>query len=252
MINLHNEKAKGPEEPSRRRIAAIVPALNEEASVGEVLKVLLTSKVLNQVILVDDGSTDKTAEIGEKLGAEVIRLPKIGGSGKGNAMKQGLKATDAEIIVFFDADLVGLSQEHISSLVEPMLKGGFKMCVGIRDRFSGLPKIISAIDPLLSIAGERAIERSLLKTIPEKFTEGFAIESALNHHCFINNFPVKSVLLEKLDHISKEKKWGFSKGFTARVKMIFEIVKIRFVLYIGNNNFKKSGNYGSVQKNNFK
>ena len=57
----------------REKVAAIVPALNEEASVGEVLRVLLNSKFIDQVILVDDGSTDKTGEIGEHLGVKVVK-----------------------------------------------------------------------------------------------------------------------------------------------------------------------------------
>lgn len=82
------------------KVAAIVPALNEEKNIGRVLKVLIESKDLNEVIVVDDGSTDNTSGISREMGAKVIRLEKIGGSGKANAMKEGIKNTDADIIVF--------------------------------------------------------------------------------------------------------------------------------------------------------
>ena len=85
------------------KVAAVVPAHNEEATISEVLMVLLNSKELDEVIVVDDGSTDKTAEVSEATGAKVIRLPKK--EGKGNAMREGVKRTKAEIIVFCDADL---------------------------------------------------------------------------------------------------------------------------------------------------
>jgi glycosyltransferase involved in cell wall biosynthesis len=226
MINLVKEK-----------VAAIVPALNEEANIGEVLKVLLSSKFIDQVILVDDGSIDKTAEIGKKLGAKIVKLPKIGGSGKGNAMKQGLKATDAKIIVFFDADLMGLSEEHISLLVEPMLEEDIEMCVGIRNRLWGLPRLIAKIDPLMAIGGERAIKRELFEKIPDELLQGFATETTLNYRCLAEKLPIKYVILRNLKVITKEKKWGLLRGLAARMKMIFEIIKIRLMFIFYKNEF---------------
>ncbi len=225
MKNLF-KKAEGPERS--RRIAAIVPALNEESNVGNVLKVLLSSKILDEVILVDDGSTDKTAEIGKKLGAKVVRLEK--NKGKGNAMRQGLKATDAEIIIFFDADLIGLTDNHIVSLVNPILKNEVDMCVGVRGRLFGLPRLIINIDPLMAIGGERAIKRHLLENIPEKFIQGFAVEPSLNYYCIKNKLRIKYVILPDLSIIIKEKKWGFYKGFIGRIKMMWQIIKIRLTL----------------------
>lgn len=215
---------------TKEKIAAIVPALNEEATVGQVLKVLLSSKDLDEVILVDDGSSDKTAEIAKNLGAKIVSLTKIGGSGKGNAMKQGAKLTDAGIIIFFDADLVGLSEKHISLLIEPMLKENIEMCVGVRDRWGGLPGLIAKIDPLMAIGGERAIKKSLFEKIPDKFFKEFAIETGLNHYCLSKNIPIKYVILENLQVITKERKLGIFKGFISRLKMITQIVIIRLAL----------------------
>lgn len=215
---------------SNKKIAAIVPALNEERNVGRVLKILLDSKLFDEVILVDDGSKDKTSQVGNDLGAKVVKL--VQNKGKGNAMREGLKATDAQIIAFFDADLIGLSKEHIFSIINPVLNGEAEMCVGIRKRLLGLPKIIAKIDPLAAIGGERVIKRSLLENIPEKFMQGFAVETALNYYCFSRKLPVKYVTLNKLDMVIKEKKWGFWKGFIGRIKMIFQIIKIRLTLCI--------------------
>ena len=210
------------------KVAAIVPALNEGANVGGVLKVLLSSKILDEVILVDDGSTDKTAEIGKRLGAEVVKLSK--NTGKGNAMRQGLTATDAEIIVFFDADLIGLTDEHIFSLVNPVIQGRADMCIGVRGRLGGLPRIITKIDPLMAIGGERAIKRHIIEDIPEKFTQGFAIEIAMDYFCKKNDLKVVYADLPGLSIIIKEKKWGFIKGFVNRIKMTLQIIKIRLTI----------------------
>lgn len=219
------------------RVAAIVPALNEELNIGEVLKVLLSSKFLDEVILVDDGSTDKTFEIAEKLGVKIVKLSKVGGNGKGNAMKQGVKVTDAKIVVFFDADLIGLTQDHISLLVEPMLKEDISMCVGIRGRLLGLPKLIAKLDPLMAIGGERAVRKDLFENLSEEFIQGFVVESALNYYCLKKKLAVKYVILKNLKVITKEEKRGILKGFASRLRMILEIVRIRLILPFYKNEF---------------
>lgn len=225
---MTNSLKKAESSERSRRISAVVPAFNEEANVGRVLKVLLSSKYLDEVILVDDGSSDKTAEVGEKLGVKVIKLSE--NKGKGNAMKQGLKATMAEVIVFFDADLIGLTQEHIFSLVSPVLKDEADMCVGIRGRLFNIPKLVAKIDPLLAIGGERAIKKQILENIPDRLVKRFTVEPAINYYCIKNKLKVRYALLPNLSIIIKEKKWGFWKGFISRIKMSWQIIKIRLTI----------------------
>ena len=219
-----------------QKVAAIVPALNEEGNVGDVLKVLLQAKILDEVILINDGSTDRTGKIGEELGVKVINRAKPGG--KGNAMREGVEATDAGIIVFFDADLIGLAPEHASLLVEPIIKGEAAMCAGIRQRWGGLPKLWAMIDPLLAIGGERAMKRELFEALPPKFIQGFAVETALNYYCYRKKLKVQYPILKGLTVIVKEKKWGFWKGFKNRIKMLWQMLRIRFVLLASRGEFK--------------
>ena len=213
------------------KVAAIVPALNEEKNIERVLKVLLDSKDLDEVIVVDGGSTDKTAEKSEKLGAKVIKFDGKKG-GKGYAMTEGVKGTDAEIIVFFDADLIGLSLQHVSLLVYPVLENKAAMCVGLRERLKGIPAILVKIDPLSAIGGERAMKRFVFESIPKKFIKGFAVETSLNYYCLAKKLPVRYVKLKGLDIIIKEKKWGLIKGFSNRLKMFWQLLKIRFSILI--------------------
>lgn len=209
------------------KIAAIVSARNEEANIGKVLKVLLKSKELDEVIVSDGNSSDRTREISKSMGAKVLVSS---GKGKGEAMRKGIKSTKAGIIAFFDADLIGLRREHISSLIEPVLKKEAMMSVGLRGRLAGLPKIIAKIDPLLAIGGERAMRRSVFENLPPKFIKGFAVETTLNYYCLRKKLPVRYVELKGLDVIVKEKKWGLVKGFLNRLKMMWQMLKIRFLL----------------------
>lgn len=221
------------------KIAAIVPAYNEEKNIGRVLKVLLKSFLLDEVIVVDDGSQDKTAEVSQKLGAKVIKLSE--NKGKGMAMREGLKATQSELVVFFDADLLGLELDHISLLVKPILGNKAEMVIGIRERGKWKGKIAQffiKIDPLLAIGGERAMRRFVFESLPQKFIKGFAIETALNYYCLKKKLRVVYLYLRGLDIVIKEKKWGFLKGFLNRLKMIWQLLKIRIIILFSQKEFK--------------
>jgi glycosyltransferase involved in cell wall biosynthesis len=220
----------------KEKIVAIIPARNEEKTIGGILKVLLDSKRFDEIIVVDGASTDNTAKISESIGAKVIRSPKR--EGKGMAMKKGLESADAEIVVFFDADLIGLTKEHIPQLVDPVLRKEVVMCTGERGRCLGLPYIIASVDPLLAIGGERAIRRYILEDIPEKFIQNFAVETALNYYCRVNDLPTALVKLKGVQLIPKEKKWGLVKGLTDRAKEIWQIIKVRFLIIISKKDFK--------------
>ncbi len=82
-------------------ITAILPAYNEEVSIGSA--VLHTRKYVDRVLVIDDGSTDRTAEVAELAGAEVIKHP--ANQGKGAAQRIGFEAASgADIIITMDSD----------------------------------------------------------------------------------------------------------------------------------------------------
>ncbi len=111
-------------------ITVIIPALNEEISIGSM--VIKTKKYANHVIVVDDGSTDNTAEIAQIAGADVIRHYK--NKGKGEALKTGFHAAcqnGTKIIVTIDADGQHDPSE-IPKVIEPILSREFDMVIGSR------------------------------------------------------------------------------------------------------------------------
>lgn len=219
------------------KIAAIVPAYNEEKTIGNVLEALKLSPELDEIIVVSDGSTDKTAEIAKSYNIKVLENLKQ--EGKGMAMRKGVKNTGAQIITFFDADLIGLTPKHVSQIIRPVLNNEAGMVVGIRDRIGETPLFLIKIDPLLAFGGERALRREIFENLPEKFTRRFEVETVLNFYCKINKIPVKYVKLKGLKMVIKEKKYGFLKGFWERIKMEKEIVKTRFLLLFHKKEFQK-------------
>lgn len=224
--------------PKKEKVTAIIAAYNEEANIGNVLRVLLSSPDLDEVIVVDDGSKDRTSEISKKIGAKTIRIEP--NQGKGNAMKVGVKNARSEIVAFFDADLLSLTKEHISLIVQPVLKGKAAMCIGVRERWGNLPAFFIKVDPLLAIGGERAMKRFVFENIPDKFMQGFAVETALDYYCKANKLPVHYAKLKDLNVVVKEKKWGFIKGFKNRIKMIGQILKIRYQIITARKEFKRN------------
>ena len=111
-----------------QKITVILPAFNEEISIGSV--VLLARQHADRVIVVDDGSSDRTAEIAEKVGAEVIvHSPN---RGKGMALKTGFTAAEgSDVIVTMDSDGQH-NPSDIPKLVAPILEGVADMVNGSR------------------------------------------------------------------------------------------------------------------------
>src|SRR5690606_14782120 len=102
------------------RVSAVVPAHNEEQTIAGVVNVLLKHPMIDEVIVVDDGSSDATAERARAAGATVLVMPENGG--KAAAMSRGVRAARNDIIFFSDADLIGLTAEMITQVVTPVVK----------------------------------------------------------------------------------------------------------------------------------
>ncbi|MCH8049429.1 glycosyltransferase family 2 protein [Patescibacteria group bacterium] len=211
---------------NRPKIAAIVPAFNEEKTIGDVVGVLKRSPYLDEVIVVSDGSQDKTTEVSRAAGATTIHEFETS-AGKGTAMVHGMRHTDAPIIVFFDADLKGLTTDHIEQLVLPVLSGSRDMNVGLRDKGPILTPIAKRL-PL--IGGERALKRDIIENIKPNYLRGFMVETALNYYCRIHKRPYGLVELRGLDIRRKYEKIGWPKAIIAYVDMAFQIVKANVIV----------------------
>lgn len=118
---------------SRQKIVAIIPAYNEEATVGTVVEALFSvdcmGTPLSEIIVVDNASTDGTAAIAEGSGARVVKEAQ---RGYGAACLKGIaEAADAEIVLFADADGAD-SMQRWPELVRPIIDDGFDLVIGAR------------------------------------------------------------------------------------------------------------------------
>lgn len=210
------------------KISAIVPAFNEEKRISPVLKTLEKTPLIKEIIVVDDGSTDRTVEVAKQHAVKIIQQPK--NLGKGQAMEVGVNAAKHEIIFFCDADVIGLTPKVVEDIIQPVLNKRVDMFIGMRNRkIYRIHQIISIV-PL--VGGERALKRELWENLPSIYKEGFKIETALNffarHYGKGFGFKIYSGLSQTI----KEKKYGFWSGTVQRWSMIYEIIITKFSLFI--------------------
>lgn len=114
------------------RVSVVIPALNEEEPIAEVVRECWATKIPSEVIVVDNGSTDSTAMRAQEAGAHVVTESQ---RGYGRACAAGLRAVspDSDIIVFLDGDGSDCP-EFMSQLVDPIAIGKFDFVIGSRTR----------------------------------------------------------------------------------------------------------------------
>ena len=105
---------------SDKSVSIVIPAYNEEATVAKVVSVARKLSYVTEVIVVDDGSTDRTVEEAESAGATVISH--IMNEGKGSAIKTGFKNSHGNIVAFIDADISNFTSEKIDKIIRPILE----------------------------------------------------------------------------------------------------------------------------------
>jgi esterase/lipase len=198
------------------KTAAIIPAYNEAQNIDRVLRVLTQADFLSEIIVIDDGSTDNTAEVVSRF-EEVKLLKNNTNKGKAQAMQQGVDNTDADILFFCDADLKGLTVEIVSQIIQPVVKRKYDMYIGVRNNFMQKTMTLFALN-----SGERAVRRELWNKLPEHFKYRYRIEAGLN---FIAKSRGNGYGWQKFEYYQtlKEKKYGFFKGTILRWWMNFDV-----------------------------
>ena len=103
------------------RVAVIIPARNEAATIGPVLEaVKARSEFIDDLVVVDDNSADDTATIAAHHGAREVHVE--GHGGKGTAMRTGLEHTTSDLVVFLDADVLNTGADFVGRLLQPLLE----------------------------------------------------------------------------------------------------------------------------------
>jgi len=204
------------------RIAAVVPAYNEAGRIRSVISAIRDSKATDEIIVVSDGSTDDTYEVAKsEPGVYAVKL--IHNVGKGGAMLAGASETDADLLAFFDADLIGLKPHHVRELVEVVANGSADMSIGVFRGGWWLTDLSQRLVPYIS--GQRVVPRGFFLSIPGLSTARFGVEMAIGKHARACGLRVSTVVLHGVTHTIKEEKLGFWRGLISRGRMYSEILR---------------------------
>ena len=212
-------------------ISAIIAAYNEEQTLAEVLDALCASSLIDEVIVVSDGSTDRTVEIARSY-PDVRTIALRENQGKGCAMRLGVQHASHDVLFFVDGDMLNVSDEHIRSLVLPVVNQECDMNVGVRHRGPTLDfmHLNLHFGPVLS--GIRVMRREVFQGVPVQYMERFKIEAALNYFCRANGFRQHNTIIFNLGHVIKEQKRGLREGINSRWAMTREVFFLHLDLYL--------------------
>src|SRR6266481_6950440 len=204
------------------KISCIIPAYNEEKRIGTVLEAVSKNPLISEVIVVDDHSSDQTKSVVEKFPG-VTLIAKGKNAGKSKAIYDGIKKSTGDIIVFLDADLVGITSQNVSDLVRPLIDNQADISISLRKNTPFLWKWIG----LDYISGERAMRKSFFSDDLEKIPAlaNFGLEVFMNRIIIKNNLRVKVVGFPNVLSPFKYKKSGFVKGMSADMLMIRDIFR---------------------------
>lgn len=216
------------ESASTPRVSAIIAAYNEQDTIVDVIRAAEGHPLIDEIIVVDDGSKDSTSERARTTSANVITLEQ--NEGKAGAMSAGVRAARNETILFLDADILGLTHEIITLTATPVLTGKCGMFVAIRARRTYWMNRLLYFIPVLG--GERALTKEIWRNVPRIYRKGFQIEIALNYYTKKTGHKMAFGVMPGLSQVIKEKKRGFWLGLWQRIKMCAEVLWISFRLYV--------------------
>ena len=181
------------------------------------------------MIVVDDGSADETAMRAMAAGAKVIRRDSDAGSSvgsKAHAMEAGVEASDADAILFVDADLLGLTSGHLDEICVPFVRGEAVMSLGCFD-YGWLNGLVLLLPPT---SGERIIPRWVFHAVPPSRRDGYTIEMMINEVVAEGRCATTARVMSGVTHRTKRQKFGFLDGHRRTLRMFWDLVALGRVL----------------------
>lgn len=201
LASIKTEKPK-----KYQKVSVIIPAYNEEDTVAKVVKVVKAVSFVDEIIVVNDGSNDNTAEEAENAGAIVINHET--NKGKGQALYTGYKEAECDIIAFIDADIYNLTSKKVEAMIRPILEGEAEITKTKFARESGRVTELTA-KPLLNfffpeisfeqpLSGQFAARKEILKRI--NFESDYGVDVGIVIDADVQGISILEVDIGAIQH----------------------------------------------------
>ena len=207
-------------------IDVVIPARDEAPTVAAVVAACRECRFARRVIVVDDGSTDRTAEVAAAAGATVVTREGSGpngqnGGSKALAMEAGVAASDADAVLFCDADCLGLTAAHLDAICAPFVEGRAVLSVGWFDYGPFWNPLVLRFPPT---SGERVMPRWVWDSVPAEKRLGYDIEVMINEVVAEGRLPATVQIMPGVTHRTKRDKYGRRRGARETWRMFWHLV----------------------------
>lgn len=212
-------------------VTVVLPAYNEESRIVDTLKAVKSLSLVDEIIIVNDGSTDRTAEQVREMGITLIDLPT--NQGKGGAMNAALPYVNCDLVVFLDADLGssakeavkiiqvvadGLCDLAIAAFPPPTRKGGFGLVKGTA---AWAIRRAGKMEVTAPLSGQRAMTRKALEML-SPFDEDYGVELGMT----IKALALGLRVMEVPTTMSHKETGRDIKGFLHRGKQFLDVIRV--------------------------
>jgi len=211
-----------------RTVGVVIPAFNEAENLHQVLNTVFTTEWVQTIVLVDDGSTDATLEVAQGLAEQdnrlvVIRLAE--NQGKAAAMLTGVQALHTDLVIFLDADLVGLRPHHLQQLISPQKLGSHEMTIAVFQIGRTITNFPQRVIPQLS--GQRCLwreeaEQALLPLAADRY----GVETGLTIHARLHHWQIRKIVWHGVTHEIIWQKHELLAGLRNRWQMYRQIMNV--------------------------
>ena len=211
-----------------RTIGVVIPAFNEAKNISLVLNTVCATEWLQQIVVVDDGSRDATFEVAQRVAEHddrliVIRLPQ--NQGKAAAMLAGVQALHTDLVIFLDADLVGLKSTHLEQMASNHISGSYDMVIAAFQVGRVITNVTQRLIPQLS--GQRCLWRNKAEqALIPLAADRYGVETGLNIYAKHHHWRVKKIIWRGISHHMICQKRKVMAGLHNRLQMYGQIMTV--------------------------